>query len=155
MRMALLPPEEVDAIYGAEVDAAIAKLPEYKTEEERYPFGFVPWAEKINGRAAMMGFTILLIIETVLGKVGRCDRAGALRCVAARSPVSRLLALLARPPAACLARASLAGHIATVNCVALRRAHAPAASHSCATGVHVTGASHFQPDDFIARLSMV
>lgn len=66
-----IPSEEVDRIYSAEVDAVLARLTAtpYKPEEERYIWGFVPFAEKINGRFAMMGFFILLIIESVLGKV--------------------------------------------------------------------------------------
>ncbi|KAG8463223.1 hypothetical protein KFE25_011220 [Diacronema lutheri] len=67
-REVVFPPEEVEAAYAAEVDAVLAKLGPYVPEDERYLFGFVPWAEKINGRFAMMGFTILLILESVLGK---------------------------------------------------------------------------------------
>ncbi|KAJ1633299.1 hypothetical protein T492DRAFT_981905 [Pavlovales sp. CCMP2436] len=64
------PPAEVEAAYAAEVDAAIRRrfTTDYVPEEKRYVFGFVDEAETLNGRAAMMGFTLLLLIETVLGK---------------------------------------------------------------------------------------
>lgn len=66
-----LPSEEVDRLYSAEVDAVLARLPPYVPEEERYSFGFVPWAEKVNGRFAMMGLMILIALEAYLGKVRR------------------------------------------------------------------------------------
>jgi hypothetical protein len=77
-----LPPESVDRIYGAEVDAAIARLKPFVPEEERNPFGFVPWAEKVNGRFCMMGFFALLFLEAYLDKVRRAGRRGASRALA-------------------------------------------------------------------------
>ena len=48
-------------------------LPDPVWDEEspytgRVPYGFSTFAEKINGRAAMMGFVILFIQELVMGK---------------------------------------------------------------------------------------
>lgn len=51
-----------------------AKLPAGVTAPPRFPepqfqrFGWVNWAEKINGRAAMMGFFGILIVEAIAGK---------------------------------------------------------------------------------------
>eukprot|EP00808_Paulinella_micropora_P024957 g4044.t1 len=48
-------------------------------------FGFVEFAEKLNGRAAMLGFTVGLIVEAVTGQsviqqLGFCSKATYLFC---------------------------------------------------------------------------
>lgn len=58
-----------------------AKLPEGVTVPPRIPekpearFGFVAWAEKINSRAAMLGFFGILIVEAIAHK-GIFEMAG-------------------------------------------------------------------------------
>ena len=50
------------------------KLPEGVTAPPRVPeqpiqrIGWVNWAEKINGRAAMLGFFGILLVEAIAGK---------------------------------------------------------------------------------------
>eukprot|EP00197_Chlamydomonas_leiostraca_P006447 CAMPEP_0202868168 /NCGR_PEP_ID=MMETSP1391-20130828/10339_1 /ASSEMBLY_ACC=CAM_ASM_000867 /TAXON_ID=1034604 /ORGANISM="Chlamydomonas leiostraca, Strain SAG 11-49" /LENGTH=110 /DNA_ID=CAMNT_0049548291 /DNA_START=30 /DNA_END=362 /DNA_ORIENTATION=+ len=43
-------------------------LPPQEPQAPPPMFGFVDWAEKINGRAAMLGFFALLLVEAVSGK---------------------------------------------------------------------------------------
>jgi hypothetical protein len=58
-----------------------AKLPQGVVEPPRVPttpeprFGFVKWAEKINSRAAMLGFFGILIVEAIAHK-GIFEMAG-------------------------------------------------------------------------------
>lgn len=58
-----------------------AKLPQGVTAPPRTPttplarFGFVTWAEKINGRAAMLGFFGILLVEAIAHK-GIFEMAG-------------------------------------------------------------------------------
>lgn len=51
-------------------------LPPRQPDVPEPRFGFVDWAEKINGRACMIGFFALLIVESVAGK-GLLELAGA------------------------------------------------------------------------------
>lgn len=57
------------------------KLPQGVTAPPRIPtspeasFGFVKWAEKINSRAAMLGFFGILIVEAIAHK-GIFEMAG-------------------------------------------------------------------------------
>ncbi|KAG2499752.1 hypothetical protein HYH03_002684 [Edaphochlamys debaryana] len=50
-------------------------LPPVQPEVPPPMFGFVNWAEKINGRAAMLGFFGVLFIELIAGK-GVLELAG-------------------------------------------------------------------------------
>lgn len=43
-------------------------LPPKNPEVPPAMFGFVDWAEKMNSRAAMIGFFALLLVESVMGK---------------------------------------------------------------------------------------